>query len=238
MKVALFSCVAALCGLLLSAPVQAGMITYSGTVPLQLTELVNAAPNPALPQYNAAAIPGAGTLLSATVTYRGFGSTTFSFQNVGAVAGFYRATADTIFNANSAVSGLNTLLAPLTGQTQVSTVGYPTYISIAAGATQSYGPVSYNTGVASSTFTNPIDLAYFIGNGNLSLLANTTSIFGLSSFGGNVQGAQTSFAGADFTVTYTYDDVAAVPEPSTFVLAACGLVGLVGVRYRRRNTAK
>lgn len=223
-----------MCGLLVSAPVQAGFVTYNGNVPLQLTELVNAAPTPALPQYNAAAIPGAGALLSATVSYAGLGSTEFSVTNNSAQSQNFSETGQTFFTLDSATPALDALFAPMTS----SASGLSGMQSIAANTTSTYGPYSFSTGVVTSpTFTGG-DLISFIGNGDLSLFLNSVTGFSLFGGGGNLGAVQTTYALANFSVTYEYADVAAVPEPSTFVLAACGLVGLVGVRYRRRNTAK
>ena len=83
-------------------------------------------------------------------------------------------------------------------------------------------------------FTQPADLAQFIGHGNYTAALTAVSDQELTA-GGNARYGTDVAVDGYAKVTYTYV-TAAVPEPETYAMLLAGL-GLVGVVARRRKLA-
>jgi hypothetical protein len=86
----------------------------------------------------------------------------------------------------------------------------------------------------SSTTTNASDLALFTGTGNISLPVDAS---GFSSVTGssNLHFTVSTSAQAQASVTYTYNDAVATPEPGPFCLAGSSLLALAYYRRKRRQ---
>jgi hypothetical protein len=84
----------------------------------------------------------------------------------------------------------------------------------------------------SSVYTNPGDLAHFLGTGTITFTFNATGSSSFSNNGGNAFGGVNTFAGAVVTLSYRV-----IPEPATLTQIAVGggLLGLALVVRRWRS---
>jgi hypothetical protein len=219
---------------------QAGSVTYTATVPTQLTDLTNVPVTPLLQEFNSAL----GTLDSVTISIQGNGQTQFlSITNNGASATTFQGIETTqLWLDDPTSSGIDSLLTPLTatvtGSSPAVTLvhGVPTGgITLAAGASGGpYGPYTMSGALASQTYTAPAALALFIGSGNLDFVLSTSSGFNFISYGSNnLTDTIQTLAGATVDITYDYTNPPTVPEPNSLFLFGTGLLGLAGaLRYK------
>ncbi len=83
------------------------------------------------------------------------------------------------------------------------------------------------------TFTDAADLAVFTGTGYLDFLFSAIAESGVTG-SGNMASFVTTLAKANLTVTYNYDDLQTVPEPSA--LLGIGLFAGIGVLSQRKQS--
>lgn len=115
-----------------------------------------------------------------------------------------------------------------------------TYTNLPSGSTAGYptpgNPNAISTLSASPTFTltDTASLSAFTGVGTLNLNTSTITSTSISGGGGNIAANLNTLAGGSFTITYDYT-LAAVPEPSTWMLSGIGAVGGLGLALRQRR---
>jgi len=227
---------------------QASSVTYTATVPTQLTDLTNAALIPALPMYRFG-----NTLTGVSITIQGAGTVTFnSITNNGASSGTVIATQGTslwLDDLNSA--SIDSLLGPLQANIAGSTPGVVGAHNVINGGTViaahstvgPLGPYTMGGSLASESFSSPADLALFQGSvGGNDLLDFVMSTYSDTVFttngSNNFDAVYSEIAGATVTITYDYTGTAFTPEPGTLTMFGTGLLGLAGLlrfKFRKSN---
>jgi len=107
-------------------------------------------------------------------------------------------------------------------------VGYPPGVTVAYLATYDTTPLAmYDYGYTKNITTG---LSPFIGNGTLTYDLSTTTGLLSDITGGNYTTGQTTYANANFEITYDYEPPpSGTPEPGTLSLFGTGLLGLAGM---------
>jgi hypothetical protein len=198
---------------------QADTLTYTGSVPLTITDWTSSV---SVPQFN----PSLGTLNSIEVTLNGHveGSAAFESDDASpatvhmklqALETFYRPDLSTMVTAFPVASTTDTVTAWDGVDDYAGTSG------------KTYGDLSSN---ASNSFTtsSSSDKALFTGVGNIVLPVDSAGAFTGSGAGNLLLDFATS-ASAGVTVTYNYT----APEPATMAILALGAIGLI--RRGRRH---
>ncbi len=215
-------CIVALPVLMFSSMASAGILIVNCSTVSGPTELTAAAI--LCPQFNLAGqtlsnisiavsggITGSITLTNGdNTTQTGSGTTTTSF-NFGALSGF--TFVNPIFSP-SFTTGVRTLTA---GQT-LTVSG----LSGSGNGTLGNDTTSFGAYTGASNFTIPVSTSTFFSSGGT---------------GGFFQAAQASNANATGVVTYTYDAVQGIPEPTTMSVLGLGLLGF-GLLARKFNARK
>tara|TARA_R110002096_G_scaffold138249_3_gene291810 strand:- start:898 stop:1575 length:678 start_codon:yes stop_codon:yes gene_type:complete len=109
----------------------------------------------------------------------------------------------------------------------------PQAFNLASGASAPFGPSSA-TDQMMVMFTNPGDLAAFLGAGTFSIGIDTLSGQQILGGGGNITAAISTQASATLTVDYDYQNVTTTDEPATLAMAGLALAGMVAIRRRAR----
>lgn len=174
--------------------------------------------NISCPQFNLA-----GTLSAITIEFAGQAGGTITITNNNNSSQTGSAETNVRFN-----------FGPLAG----FTIGNPLFtvsagtgnVTIPAGASQTFNVSGSNSG----SVTNTTVFAPYIGAGNFDIPVSTNTFLLLGFGGGNVTATQSTNGRADARITYTYDNLTTVPEPTTLALLGTGLLG-AALRRRRKS---
>jgi hypothetical protein len=179
----------------------AASISYSATVPLQLTDWSTALD---FPKFD----PLAGTLSGVTVEIRDSLVHKIEFENKSpsSASTFSDSTYVTVDVMKPASSSFVTAIAKIYRTAQVGTFDNVVDYAGTSGVTFD-GIVDY--AISSSTLSAPADLALFTGTGTISLPCQASASFSFGYTGGNASSKLTTQALARVTVTYTYDSATA-----------------------------
>lgn len=223
-----------------AAGAQAASVTYTDVFPgpssanggYAATDWDGTAQSVALPRFN----PALGTLTGVRLSLSGGIRATGTMTNTGtddADITSYRATMDIGILAPGTLVPFDPTVsvALLTVSPELFSIGAP--LTLAPGQTYSFGgnlPVSATDAADAPVITS---LAPYVGTGSLTFPLIATTHTDAVTTGGDLEIAQTTFARAQASATYTYDVAATtVPEPATAALLGAGLLTLSLLRRR------
>ena len=169
-----------------------------------------------------------GTLLGATLEIHGAGTTSISLTNRAATASNIRATINTRLSFSSDIAPLSAFIS---GTSNDIVLSYTTGISLyQVNETKSFGPFAANQ-VKTHDLTTILAHLQAPGGGEFDITGVSLSSLTVAGAGGNVDAVQTTLAGLGARITYTYQPVEIIPEPSS-LLTAC-LSAFVLLRRKR-----
>ncbi|SEA59094.1 PEP-CTERM sorting domain-containing protein [Alkalimonas amylolytica] len=120
-----------------------------------------------------------------------------------------------------------TLPAPTFITTLATTNGFAT---LASGTQLDLG-TNTEQGAYSFTFTDPMDIAAFVGAGSFTVNCNTLSSSGFTGGGGNIDTNQVTTGACGAEVIYSYNTpTTSISEPMTLWLFGAGLFGFAAMR--------
>jgi hypothetical protein len=199
---------------------RADFVTVTATVPLQTTDFTNLAILPV-----AAFNHALGTLNSVQISFAASATFDGTLTNQSSTTSNFSLTEF----INFTLSGNSiTSLTPSVTKTE-------SYTGVAVGATVHFGPFAPSATSGMDTFTGGALFNLFNGGGTVSgfTLSSLTGTV-VSGAGGNARTSLTTTAGGVMSVTYDFTPTV-TPEPASIALIGIGgVVGLVGLRFRRR----
>ena len=218
----------ALAGLAVSLSSVANAATdgpYTGSVPDTLTTW--GVPLGSVTQSIKKFDPALGTLTSVSFTLNGDATSTVTTTAVTTTTYYYSA-------------GATIRLTRPDGSLLVQTIPTLTKGDAFNPLTQNAGTSSSSTGSATATnsasFSSASDLALFTGLGNIALPTQAAGFVTVSLIGGNATAGQSTIAGANVSVLYTYTPgTTAVPEPGSVAMLIAGGITGAGILIRRRK---
>ncbi|MBK1988784.1 choice-of-anchor E domain-containing protein [Sphaerospermopsis aphanizomenoides BCCUSP55] len=207
---------ASLCSLAISPQAEAltSLGSYTDSFTNQITEL-NGTPLLTLPKYN-----GPDTLQQVVFTVSSTLASSGTVTNTASNSQTFTVTLSSdyydLYASTGSPAALSALVNPGTGATfspfydsGVTQIGRTRYVGLAAGGSANFGPFSVN-GSTGYTFTNPTDVAGFVGSGTYSFEPFTGMVTSISGGGGNVATNVTTLASTSITVEY-FGTVTPVP---------------------------
>ncbi|WP_077037638.1 choice-of-anchor E domain-containing protein [Pelomonas sp. KK5] len=215
-------------GLALAGAANAGTVSYSFGNPFETTE-INQSGTLGLFDSNL------GTLTGISLTFTGANTTDLTLTNNAAQQQRVTATSLTDLYFNSSLAALDALIQAANPVISLSaTTGS---VTLAAGQSQSFGPLADADAITWDSMLNSILAAFTqAGGGNFMLGCDSTSGISLIGGGGNVGSNQATQAMCGATITYTFDDApppTSVPEPAMPALVGIAMLGLWAARRRK-----
>ena len=165
-----------------------------------------------------------GTLTGVTLTLNGQNVTTLSLTNNAAQEQTTRATASTDLFFSSNLAGLS-FTNPV-----ISLSATTGFVTLAAGETQSYGPLSDSD----SAVLNPLASLFSVaGGGSFNISCESLSGIAITGGGGNIGSTQATQAACGAAISYEYTTrTNRTPEPATLALLGLCAIG-AGVARRK-----
>ena len=205
--------------LLASSSAFAGLITFDDTTVVQTTDWADTL---RVSQFDASV----GTLQSIAVTFSANMNTVMQLDNNNATAENVRGNISVL--TLGSFQGLSLELDLL------QNTGFQ-FLGADGSASEGYTSNTLNA-MNSVTFNiDSADFSDFIGTGFLETSGlGTLGGFGVSGGGGNVLAQVATQAGANLSISYTYDDVTTdIPEPTSLALLGLGLMGFAASRKKK-----
>ncbi|WP_187830193.1 choice-of-anchor E domain-containing protein [Siccirubricoccus phaeus] len=219
---------AAVLGVALSiGSAKAAVLTYSDTVPTQLTNFDSAF---SLPLFDAVA--NNGTLTSVKFTLSGVATGSISFENFAASSATITTQLSAVLTLSRPGGGATIVITTPIANNSDSVTSFDGTIDFGGTSGRTYSGINASDS-DEATLTDGVDLALFTGTG--SILLPISAVANSSATGsGNIINQFNTNAGATVTVEYTYTPNVVVPEPLGLSLLGAGLLGLGIVRARRK----
>ena len=168
---------------------------------------------------------GTRTLNKVTLTLDAQIDTDGTVTNNAAQAQSFSVQVNSNFSSTGGPAPIGSLLANVQ-------VGPQAFNNLGVGASAPFGPSSA-TDQMMVMFTNPGDLAAFLGAGTFSIGIDTVSGQSILGGGGNITAAISTEASATLTVEYDYTTTpVGVSEPATLAMGGLALLGMVALRRR------
>lgn len=208
----------------LSGNAPAAVIAFDFSNPLELTE-INQTGNLGLFD------PSLGILNSVSLTLSARNTTNLSLTNTASQDQLVRASVSTDLFFSSSLAGFAALLV----NPVISLDNATGFVTIASGATASFGPL------VDAMTVNPLPPAsLFVGVGTFSVSCESLSGISITGGGGNVATDQSTMAACGASIAYDYtpgQPPTQTPEPGVLALLGACVVGSVAARRRVSKTA-
>lgn len=207
----------------LSGTAPAALIGFDFSNPLELTD-IHQTGNLGLFD------PSLGILNAVSLTLSARNTTSLTLTNTASQAQLVRASVSTDLFFSSSLAGIDALLV----NPVISLDNATGFVTIASGATASFGPL------VDAMTVNPLPpTSLFLGVGTFSVNCDSVSGISISGGGGNVATNQSTLAACGASIAYDYTPVPRLqtPEPGVLALLGACVVGTVVVKRKTRNAA-